>query len=52
VDFEAGYGAFPEAVAANVRAVIDAGVAGIDLEDDALYIKSIPWTVHAWPQTP
>lgn len=33
VDFEGGYGASPEAVAANVRMVIDAGVAGINLED-------------------
>ena len=33
VDFEAGYGASPEAVATNVRRVIDAGVAGINLED-------------------
>jgi len=33
VDFEAGYGASPEVVAANVRAVIDAGAAGINLED-------------------
>lgn len=33
VDFEAGYGESPEAVAASVRAVIDAGAAGINLED-------------------
>lgn len=33
VDFEAGYGDSPEAVATNVRAVIDAGAAGINLED-------------------
>ncbi|MCC7235761.1 MAG: isocitrate lyase/phosphoenolpyruvate mutase family protein [Bryobacterales bacterium] len=32
-DFEAGYGGSPEAVAASVRTVIDAGVAGINLED-------------------
>lgn len=32
-DFEAGYGDTPAAVGANVRAVIDAGVAGINLED-------------------
>ncbi len=33
VDFEAGYGATPDAVATSVRAVIDAGAAGINLED-------------------
>ena len=33
VDFEAGYGASPEEVSANVRRVIDVGVAGINLED-------------------
>ncbi len=33
VDFEAGYGVSPEAVAASVRAVIEAGAAGINLED-------------------
>ena len=33
VDFEAGYGASPEEVSANVRRVIDTGVAGINLED-------------------
>jgi 2-methylisocitrate lyase-like PEP mutase family enzyme len=33
VDFEAGYGESPEAVAASVRAVIDAGATGINLED-------------------
>lgn len=33
VDFEAGYAGTPEAVAANVRRVIDAGAAGINLED-------------------
>lgn len=33
VDFEAGYGASPDEVFANVRRVIDAGVAGINLED-------------------
>lgn len=33
VDFEAGYGASPEAVAASVRAVIDAGAVGINIED-------------------
>lgn len=32
-DIEGGYGGSPEAVAASVRAVIDAGVAGINLED-------------------
>lgn len=32
-DIEAGYGETPEAVGASVRAVIDAGVAGINLED-------------------
>jgi len=32
-DVEAGYGGSPEAVAASVRTVIDAGVAGINLED-------------------
>ncbi|HOW48605.1 MAG TPA: isocitrate lyase/phosphoenolpyruvate mutase family protein [Rubrivivax sp.] len=32
-DFEGGYGDTPAAVAANVRAVISAGVAGINLED-------------------
>jgi 2-methylisocitrate lyase-like PEP mutase family enzyme len=33
VDFEAGYGESPAAVAAGVRAVIDAGAVGINLED-------------------
>lgn len=33
VDFEAGYGESPQAVADSVRAVIDAGAAGINLED-------------------
>lgn len=33
VDFEAGYGATPAAVAASVGALIDAGAAGINLED-------------------
>ncbi|MCC7039070.1 MAG: isocitrate lyase/phosphoenolpyruvate mutase family protein [Burkholderiales bacterium] len=33
VDFEAGYGATPDAVATSVRAVIDAGAVGINLED-------------------
>lgn len=33
VDFEAGYGSSPEALATNVRMVIDTGVAGINLED-------------------
>ncbi len=33
VDFEAGYGATPAAVGESVRAVIDAGAAGINLED-------------------
>lgn len=33
VDFEGGYGATPQAVAASVRTVIDAGAVGINLED-------------------
>ena len=33
VDFEAGYGATPQAVQGSVRAVIDAGAAGINIED-------------------
>lgn len=33
VDFESGYGDSPEAVAASVRRVIEAGAAGINLED-------------------
>jgi 2-methylisocitrate lyase-like PEP mutase family enzyme len=33
VDFEAGYGESPEAVAGSVRTVIDAGAVGINLED-------------------
>ncbi|MCC6869038.1 MAG: isocitrate lyase/phosphoenolpyruvate mutase family protein [Burkholderiales bacterium] len=33
VDFEAGYGATPDDVAASVRAVIAAGAVGINLED-------------------
>lgn len=33
VDFEAGYGDSPEAVATSVRAVIDVGAVGINLED-------------------
>lgn len=33
VDFEGGYGATPQAVAASVSAVIAAGAAGINLED-------------------
>lgn len=33
VDFEAGYGGSPAEVAASVREVIDAGAAGINLED-------------------
>jgi len=33
VDFEAGYGESAESVAANVRAVIEAGAVGINLED-------------------
>ncbi|MBW7924781.1 MAG: isocitrate lyase/phosphoenolpyruvate mutase family protein [Burkholderiaceae bacterium] len=33
VDFEAGYGESPAAVADSVRAVIDAGAVGINLED-------------------
>jgi len=32
-DFEAGFGDTPEAVATSVRAIVDAGVAGINLED-------------------
>ncbi len=37
VDFEAGYGASPDEVAASVRRVIDAGAAGINLEDGILH---------------
>jgi len=33
VDFESGYGDTPQAVGVNVRAVIDAGAVGINLED-------------------
>lgn len=33
VDFEGGYGATPQAVTASVRAVIDAGAVGINVED-------------------
>ncbi|HET8898161.1 MAG TPA: isocitrate lyase/phosphoenolpyruvate mutase family protein [Rhodanobacteraceae bacterium] len=33
VDFESGYGSTPAAVAEHVRAVIDAGAVGINLED-------------------
>ncbi|MBP9501198.1 MAG: isocitrate lyase/phosphoenolpyruvate mutase family protein [Candidatus Promineofilum sp.] len=33
VDFEAGFGDTPEAVAANVRRVIDTGAVGLNLED-------------------
>lgn len=33
VDFEGGYGSTPQAVATSVRAVIDAGAVGINLED-------------------
>jgi len=33
VDFEGGYGATPAAVGASVRAVIEAGAAGVNLED-------------------
>ncbi len=33
VDFEAGYGATPDDVAASVQALIEAGAAGINLED-------------------
>ncbi len=33
VDFEGGYGATPQAVAASVRAVIEVGASGINLED-------------------
>ena len=32
-DFEDGYGATPDDVAATVRAAIDAGLAGIGVED-------------------
>lgn len=39
VDFEAGYGASPEEVSANVRRVIDAGAAGINLEDGIRHEK-------------
>ena len=38
-DFEAGYGASPDEVAQNVRTVIDAGVAGINLEDGIRHVK-------------
>jgi 2-methylisocitrate lyase-like PEP mutase family enzyme len=34
-DVEGGYGAEPDAVAATVRAVVDAGAVGINLEDSA-----------------
>lgn len=37
-DIEAGYGETPEAVGASVRAVIDAGVAGINLEDGVQHV--------------
>ena len=37
-DFEAGFGDTPEAVATNVRAIIDAGVAGINLEDGVRHV--------------
>ncbi|MCC7462849.1 MAG: isocitrate lyase/phosphoenolpyruvate mutase family protein [Gammaproteobacteria bacterium] len=37
-DFEAGFGTTPEAVAASVRAIIDAGVAGINLEDGVRHV--------------
>lgn len=37
-DIEAGYGDTPEAVGASVRAVIDAGVAGINLEDGVQHV--------------
>lgn len=33
VDFEAGYGVTPEAVGANVRALLEAGAVGLNLED-------------------
>lgn len=32
-DFESGYGATPDEVAANVRACVDTGVAGLSIED-------------------
>jgi 2-methylisocitrate lyase-like PEP mutase family enzyme len=37
-DIEAGYGETPQAVGASVRAVIDAGVAGINLEDGLRHV--------------
>ena len=39
VDFEAGYGVSPDEVAASVRRVIDAGAAGINLEDGIRHEK-------------
>lgn len=39
VDFEAGYGASPDEVCASVRRVIEAGVAGINLEDGIRHEK-------------
>ncbi len=39
VDFETGFGDTPEAVAASVRAIIGAGVAGINLEDGVHHVK-------------
>lgn len=38
-DFEAGYGASPDEVARNVRTVIDAGVAGINIEDGIRHVE-------------
>jgi len=35
VDIEGGYGASPSDVAATVRAVIEAGAVGVNLEDSA-----------------
>ncbi len=42
VDFEAGYGATPQAVSENVHAAIDAGVAGINLEDGVRHERVRP----------
>lgn len=39
VDFEAGYGDTPAEVAASVRAIVDAGVAGINLEDGIAHAR-------------
>ncbi len=43
VDFEAGYGDSPEAVAANVRRLIETGAVGINLEDGVRheYLRNI-----------